>query len=391
VEARASALASDTLFTREFVLATASNLVFFTGVTTFFVLPVHMEELGASRAEVGHVMGAFGLMTMVGIPTTGHLVDRLGRRPFMVMGAFTWAIAATLFSFVRELGAPFFMLRMLQGAAFAMAFTATNVLVSDLAPEGTLGRAISILGVTTLVTHALGPAVGEIVLHTLGFRVLCLGSAAFALLAVALQLRVTETRARQGDGKPSPPGPSFVSLAARRGAASALFGGLTSALAFGSALNFMPTFVHSRKLPSFAAFFVAYVVSAIAVRLAAGGLGDRSGHRRVAIFSLAGFAVVVSALSLVHSTTSLVLLGLGFGVSHGWAYPSLNALFVSGAPAAARGRAMSLYNLAFNVGVTLAAFSGGELAERFGYSAMWLVMGGLSSLGVVALLADSRE
>jgi MFS family permease len=154
-------------------------------------------------------------------------------------------------------------------------------------------------------------------------------------------------------------------------------------------LNFMPIFVHARGLPSFAAFFTAYVVSAIAVRLVAGSLGDRAGHRRVAAFSLLGLSGVVSALSLVHSTSLLVLLGLGFGVCHGWAYPSLNALFVAQAPAAARGRAMSLYNLSFNVGVTIAAFTGGEIAERFGYSAMWITMGGLASLGVLALVVDS--
>jgi predicted MFS family arabinose efflux permease len=66
----------------------------------------------------------------------------------------------------------------------------------------------------------------------------------------------------------------------------------------------------------------------------------------------------------------------------------MNALFVEGAPVPSRGRAMALFNLAFNVGITIAAFAAGEIAERFGYSAMWLAMGAAGALGALALVID---
>ena len=36
------------------------------------------------RAEIGRIMGVFGFSTLIGIPATGALVDRFGRRPFAV-------------------------------------------------------------------------------------------------------------------------------------------------------------------------------------------------------------------------------------------------------------------------------------------------------------------
>jgi MFS family permease len=183
-------------------------------------------------------------------------------------------------------------------------------------------------------------------------------------------------------------GPLFYVLRAVQGIAFALAAGVTSALAFGAATNFMPIFVRARHIPSVAAFFMPYVVAAIAVRLVAGGFGDRFGYRRVGLISLTAFGGFVCSFALAGSTPVLVLLAFGFGIAHGWAYPSLNALFVTDAPEAARGRAMALFNLSFNVGVTCAAFAGGEIAERFGYSAMWLAMGALSLFGVVALALD---
>jgi MFS family permease len=100
------------------------------------------------------------------------------------------------------------------------------------------------------------------------------------------------------------------------------------------------------------------------------------------------FAIVVTCFSQVASTPMLVGLALAFGVAHGWTYPSLNALFLEDVPQGARGRAMALFSLSFNIGVLLAAFTGGELAERFGYSAMWQTMGALSGVGVAALWID---
>jgi MFS family permease len=378
------------LWSRGFLLANAANFLFFTGLTTFFVLPLHLENLGASRAEVGRVMGSFGFTTILAIPATGMLVDRFGRRPFMLAGGVMWVLAATAFSTVSRIGAPMFGLRMVQGVAFALAFVSTNALVADLAPPRALGRAISVFGTTTLATHALGPTVGEYILRTWGFRTLCAMSAGAAAAALVAYASMHEPARPPGRRGPADPAGTLLALASRPLSRSALGAGVASALAFGAAMNFMPIFVRARHLPSVAPFFGAYVLAAGSVRLLAGGLGDRVGYRRVAVFALGGFACTVAAFSQVRGIPLLVLLALGFGVTHGWTYPALNALFLDGVPPAARGRAMALYNLSFNLGITLAAFSGGEIAQRFGYSRMWMTMGALSLLGVVALLLDRQ-
>ncbi|MBM4364341.1 MAG: MFS transporter, partial [Deltaproteobacteria bacterium] len=177
----------------------------------------------------------------------------------------------------------------------------------------------------------------------------------------------------------------------RPGAWSALVGGTTSALAFGSTTAFLPVFVRERGLERFSPFFAAYVGAALLVRLLGGGLGDRLGYRRVAGVALVVFAAAVAAFPLVWSTPVLVGLALVYGTAHGLVYPSLNALFVAGVPESSRGRAMALFTLSFNVGVTTSAFAGGELAERLGFEALWLTMAALSLLGVIALVRDDAH
>lgn len=180
------------MITRRFALATLANLVFFVGVTSFFSLPVHLEALGASRAEVGRTMGAFGVAALVAIPLTGTLADRYGRRRFMLAGALAWFGLSLAFLWVDRVGPLVYALRLGQGFAFSLAFVATNAVIVDLAPPASLGRAIAWFGATTLVSHAVGPSLGEWVAHELGFHRLFQLSAAVSLLALPLYLAVPD-------------------------------------------------------------------------------------------------------------------------------------------------------------------------------------------------------
>ena len=380
------ALGAERVITGRFALATLANLVFFIGVTSFFSLPVHLEAIGATRAELGRVMGSFGISCLVAIPLTGALTDRFGRRRFMLAGGVLWALFSLGFVWVTEVGPLVYLLRLGQGAAFSLAFVATNAVIVDLAPPGALGRSIAWFGATTLVAHALGPSIGEWVAHELGFRRLFELSALVALAACPLYLAVPDlARAAPAEGEIEL---GMRQLALRRGAIGALLCALGSAVTFGTALNFMPVFVRARGLPSHAPFFMSYVAAAIAVRLFAGGFGDRFGHRRVGVAGALGFALTAVGFALVHSQRELVVLALAFGVSHGLAYPSMNAAFLAGTSPRVRGRAMALFNLSFNVGVTLSAFVAGEVAQRFDYATMWQVVGVASAVGAVVFALD---
>lgn len=370
---------------RRLWLATLANFCFFVSVTSFFTLPVHLEALGAGRAEVGRVMGSFGAVSLWAIPLTGALADRYGRRPFLALGALLWCAAALGFVLVRHLGALVYALRLLQGLGFSLVFVSTNALIVDLAPEGQLGRSIAIFGTATLAAHAVGPSVSELVTLQVAFAGLFVAAAVVAILALVLFWSVGETGSRRD---PMEVRYSTLQMLRRPTALGALCAAFTAACGFGAAIHFMSVFVRARGLGVHTPFFVSYVVLAIAVRLVMGGLGDRIGHHRVAVVATFAFGCAVLTLGFTASPLALVLTGAIFGAAHGMSYPSLNALFVEGVPPSARARAMAAFNLAFNVGVTLAAFGAGELAERFGYTTMWFVFGAVALSGAFIATLD---
>ncbi len=79
---------------RDFYFVTAANFVFFLNFASFFLLPVHLHDLGASAETIGYVMGTAGFAGIVVLPFLGVLLDRVDRRRFVIAGGVIMAAAS---------------------------------------------------------------------------------------------------------------------------------------------------------------------------------------------------------------------------------------------------------------------------------------------------------
>src|SRR5439155_12158764 len=132
----------------------------------------HVKDVGGTEATVGLVMGAGGLAGLIVLPAVGLAIDRVGRRRFLMLGAATMSMASAGFLFVDTIGPALFALRALQVISFATAFTATTTVAAEAAPRDRRAQALGIFGVSTLLTHAIVPGLGEAIVHRAGFRTL---------------------------------------------------------------------------------------------------------------------------------------------------------------------------------------------------------------------------
>jgi len=370
-------------FSRDFYLVTGANFIFFLNFASFFLLPLHLKEGGASEERIGYVMGTAGFAGLCVLPFLGSLLDRIGRRRFVVGGALAMALASFAYLVVRGIGPALFALRVIQGVSFTFAFVTASTLAVELAPPGRRGQALGIFGISTLTTHAIAPALGEIVARRLGFDALFALAGSLGLVAAVLALRI------RVPGPMSLPavtvssgGPSL-----RHDPALWLFAAtmVSCGMGFGAVLTFTPTFVHAIGLERVAPFFVSYTAAAVLVRLALGGLSDRIGRRRVLVPSMLVLAVAVLALGSVVSMPGLIGVGLLFGAGQGMTYPTANALMVDLSHAGNLGRVQTLFSGSFSVGVAASAFVFGAVIEHFGYRTMFSGAAACVMLGVVLL------
>lgn len=370
-----------------FLWVTAANFTFFLTFASFFLLPQHLRNLGATKDQIGDIMAIFGLTAIPLTPLVGIAVDRFPRRPIFIIGALLMWASAACFALVDDLSFLPYALRALQGISFAFCFTSATTLAADLSPHDRRAQALGIFGVFTLITHGLAVVIAEFIEARLGFKGLFYIVSSWSAVAALLFLRVPETL----HGHARARGSSLLKMMVRPDliqpiAIAALAGG-----GFGVALTFVPVLGEIIRIERVSAFFVAYVGAAILVRIFGGRLADIHGRRAVAAPSVAVLGGSIVALAFIDGESGLALAGIAFGAGHGFLYPALNALVVDVSAPEDRGKAMSLYNAAFNLGVTLGAVVFGRVAEARGYATMFVVAGLSVWLALLFLIRSERR
>jgi MFS family permease len=357
-----------------FARVTAANFCFFMNFASFFLLPLHVRALGGTERTIGLVMGTAGLAGLVSVLAVGGLLDRFGRRIFLLGGIAAMGAGSAGFLGVQRIGVAIFLLRAVQGLAFAAGFNAASTLAAEFAPEGRRAAALGLFGVSTLATHAIAPTLGEQIVHRGGFAALFVVAAGFSAIGLAIAWTLPDDA------------PTRAHLAAPLRATAALSTAIGTVaccgVAFGAVITYVPTFVHDAGLGSVATFFLSYTVAAVLTRVTAGGLGDSLGRRTVILPALALLAVSIALLASVHSVAALAIAGVLFGTAQGFVYPTLNAFTIDLAGPGQLGRTQTLYNGAFSLGTTGGSMALGPVAEAFGHRPMFLVA---STMAVAAL------
>ncbi|MFA5028294.1 MAG: MFS transporter, partial [Candidatus Methylomirabilota bacterium] len=165
------------IYTRPFVFTAVANFLLFCNLNVFTLLPLHIQQLGGREGTIGAIMAMYSGAAILCNLAIGPPMDRWGRRPFLVAAAGLATLVSLGYALFGGLGWHFFALRFLQGVAVA-AFTVGNfTLLADLVPPSRRAEAVGVFGVSGLVTIALAPAAGAIVVRAWGFRALFAGSA----------------------------------------------------------------------------------------------------------------------------------------------------------------------------------------------------------------------
>ncbi|HKW95270.1 MAG TPA: MFS transporter [Methylomirabilota bacterium] len=364
-----------------------TNFFFFAALNGFVLLPLYIQLLGGDEADIGLVQGLYSAAGIVCQPVIGALVDYLGRRFFMRVGAGLLLLSCGLFvvsSPLPLLGA----LRALQGVAFSAFFVANYIHVVEMVPVERRGWALGIFGVSGLVSTSLAPLFGELIIRRFGFPSFFAVTALIAAGAVALCWRVRDVRPAALGARP---GLHVIREGLRELRHMHMLLAFFFGLGTGTIFTFLPTFGEVLGVASVGLFYTAYAVAAMLVRVAGGTLIDVRGRRAVIIPSLfvqtAATCVLALVALLFRPTLGLPVLPFLFlagflaGGAHGFLYPAMSALLMDVTPERRRGSAVGLFSSVFLVGNTTGAVVFGYVAHGLGYPPMWSALTGVLLIG----------
>lgn len=372
---------------RAFYVVSAANFLSFLNLAFFFLMPLWVTSKGGGAELAGRVAAVQGFAGLVALPFIGYLLDRFGRRRFMITGIGLGTLCSIAFLFIDDIGPALYAVRVLQGIAFTSAFTGAQTLAVLFAPVERRAEAIGWFGISTILTHAISPAIGEQIILLYGFKTMfgvgaVLGAAAFVMSCFVPRPPEFVMKPRNVEIHPHE---------ARRAVGTATFAMLCYGVGFGATQTFVPLLMHHYDIGRVGPFFTAWSLAAVGVRASLGTVSDRIGRRRVLVPAMLALTLAVALLSIVRSMPLVVGIGAIFGMGHGMLYPTMNAWVADWSNPRNIGRTQSLFSGSYSLGVSCCAFLFGTVVEQYGFETMFLLASAISVVGLAVFLTGPKD
>jgi MFS family permease len=350
------------------------------------LLPLYVRLLGGNEANFGVVLSAATVTAVLCIGLLIRYPDALRSHTVVAIAIVLYGLGAAAASFVTGTWTPLVGVGVLLGTAWAVIYTATPMVMSEMVTDEGRAAYFGYLTGTQQVGIGAGPVVARVLVETdLGFRGTFLAAGAICMVAAALTVAVglltpdvRAARSRAGGGLAPNAGTVPFREAVRRILRSEAVYSLAMILLFAclftSMTQFQTTFARSQGL-DYAVFYVTYTAAVIFSRFVLASIATRFDARLVIASAVSVMALAVAAFLAVGSSAlfygaASALLGLGYGL----ALPSVQAQAVNVSEEAVRTRVLPMAGLMFQAAILGFPIFAGWVIANLGYATLFAIL-----------------
>ncbi len=376
---------------RNLLVLFTAGLLFWSSLASLLpTLPLYIEDVGATKQQIGLVMGCFAIGLLLFRSLLGRLADQHSRKIVLLIGMSAVAIAPLGYIMVQSI--PLLMvIRAFHGISIAAFTTGYSALVADIAPVRNRGEVIGYMSLVNPIGLALGPALGGYLQAWAGYTPLFLLSAGLGILGLCCTAQVLNPQVSIDQQVKTLDNQFWRLLSSPRVRVPAIVL-LLVGLTFGTMSTFVPLFIKSVGVELNAGlFYTAAAIASFSVRLIAGRASDRYGRGLFITISLIFYTVAMLFLWTANSASMFLLAATLEGIGAGILIPMVAAILVDRAMPQERGRIFSVCMVGFDLGIAIAGPVLGLLAEQVGYRNMFGFAAGLTFLAIIIFLTQSSK
>jgi MFS family permease len=375
-----------------FYLAFLASFLFFSSYHLLITpLPLFVESMGGSATDVGLAGTTFATAALVTRPYMGRLVDTRGRKAALLLGTAVFTLGPLSYTLAGSV-LTFQVARMFHGIGMSAFTSAYLALIADVTPPSRWGAALGLAGIAPSLSIILATPMGTVLLDHTSFTLVFLASGLTALAGFLVALLIREPRGRistlsTGERHKV----HLLDVARQRGIVSPSLAMATLGFSYGTVAAFLPLFARGRDLGNVGLFFTALSLAIVTSRFAMGRLSDRIGRLTIVLPMFAILALGFFGLDRSFSFSTLIVVAVIQGVGFGGARVGLETILVDAAPGKARGTALSLLYLCFDVGIAVSGLVMGKVSDLAGYGQGYLLVGAVCVLTLVLFGAAMRK
>jgi MFS family permease len=354
------------IFTRDFILCFAAQVAF-ASVSFILIptLPIYLSRLESAEIEIGILIGAFGISSLVLRPVVGKALSKTGEKKFMVVGAIVSALTSVAYLIAPPFW-PFFIVRIFQGIGSAFFFTAAIILISNITPQTHRGQSIGYFFLSFNISMVLAPPFGIFLINHFGFTTLFLVCVVLSLGSLLISCRL-----KSSDVKPMVDSSMKDSSFFAPKAFPPIFVYFLAHIIWGALATFFPLHAINHGVTNPGLFFAAYAMVLILGRALGGRILDTYQRDKVILPCLTAYILSMILLAYSTSLQMFILVAVIQATGHAFLMPALVAYTIDLA-GASRGASIGLLSAAGDLGMVLGPTMMGIILRFSSFPTMFL-------------------
>ena len=368
------------MWNKDFILLIMSNfLMCITYYAVISALPIYLvSELQATKSQVGFVVAAYTIASVLIRPFSGFTLDKFSRREVflvaLIIYSFLFAgylVAITITALI--------LLRFAQGLTWGFTTISASTIAVDIIPSPQRGEGIGYFGLSTTLGMSVGPVIGLFVCHHWGYIVMFVSGLFISLASftcayfIRLPKQSLEGKHIQFrlnnlfDKKSIRPSINVLII-------MSTYGGL---------LSFIALYGREIGIQNSSFFFLIFSGGIAASRLVAGKAFDRKGPGRILTICLMlliiGFPLLAMVQNAIGFYIAAIIIGFGIGV----VFPTFQSMVNNLADVNHRGVANSTLYTALDIGMGFGMIMAGLIAQYISIAAIFAISSVVCVAGLV--------
>ena len=369
------------LWTRNFTIM----VVVLTLITLSYMMmnpniALYVESLGGTATLTGTIGLAWTFVSVCTRLIVGRIIDKKGSRFLVILGSVGFCATIALCGIFQTLTA-FIILRIIMASFHAIAYTASNTLVSQVMNKKRVGEGTGYsVGIPQSLGNMWGPAWGVALLAGDNFHMLFLGTAGVMVISIIFSCFCTykgkNVAAQQQKKEEEVADPTLYTGIWKTIEKTAIWPSVIQfiqAIGQGSISTYLILYTTGMGMAQPALFFTVSAFVQLSTRFFGGWLVDKFGIIKSNFVVLAIGVISMCAIPVCGNNFPLFMaIAVLYGLSNGMARPVLNTAVVKYAPKGRMGVATSTFYFAYALGLGVASFVWGIVIDNLGFVAVWI-------------------
>jgi len=383
-------------FSREIWILTFITFINRAGTMVLPFLSKYLkEDLHFSYSQVGWIMVSFGCGSILGSWLGGKLSDKIGFYKIMIFSLLTSGIAFFGLQFITSF----------QGLLIAMFFImiiadmfrpAMFVSLGAYAKPENRTRALTLVRLAINLGFAAGPALGGLLIMSVGYKGLFWVDGATCILAISIfWILVKEKKKSKYTDKEHPSEVLTHSVFKDTPFWIFLTGTLITGILFFQLFTTIPLYHKEQfNLSEFQTGLLLTLNGVLVFFLEMPIVSYIEKHKinklKVITYGCMAMAISIYLLLINNWSGILIIMMIFMTFAEMFAFPFSNSFAMSRAPKGHEGRYMAIFTMSYSLAHILSAKTGMEIIDLFSYQTNWFFMGTLGVIGVLLFVWTSK-